>query len=110
MQPPELFYKRAKLFLKFHNTYRKTPVLKSYLKKTPTQMFSYGYCEMLKTSILKNSSELLLLQKLWQLMVQTRCKQSKRKFEGLISVCMDFSDSSIFHLFAYSDCVLGTQL
>ena len=55
-----------KLFLKFCNFHRKTPVLESFFNKVadleaPTQVFSCEYCEILRTSVLKNICKRLLL-------------------------------------------------
>ena len=52
--PPEVFYEKSVSY-KFHNIHKKTPVLKSllkklYLKETPTQMFSCDYREISKNT------------------------------------------------------------
>ena len=60
-QPPEVFFKKAVLKI-FHNTYRKVPMLDSFVnkvtgfedcnlnakKETPTHMFSSECCQIFK--------------------------------------------------------------
>ena len=49
MQPLEVFYEKS-CSQKFRNSLRKVADLQPYLKDTPTQVFSYEYCEVFKNT------------------------------------------------------------